>query len=161
MTTGTVNRVRRRRSRLLARDDSGAALIEFALSAVVFLMTILGTMEFGIAIWRYNMVSDLAQEGARWAAVHGLRSSAPANAGQVQTFIQNRATGIQIASVNVSSPAGVTGVCNPTGPSVNPGTLLSGVGICVTVSAVYQPLSGLIPQATMTLRSTAKMVMAR
>ena len=159
MSLRVLTRSGRRAGRAFAGGDSGVALIEFALTAVIFLMTILGTLEFGIAVWRYNMVSDLAQEGARWASVRGLRGSSQATAGDVQTFVTSRATGIVLAGVDVTSPSSVTGACTAT--AVDPSTLVSGAGICVTVRAVYVPLAGLIPQATMNLSSTAKMVMAR
>jgi len=132
-------------------------LIEFALSAVVFLMTILGTLEFGIAVWRYNMVSDLAQEGARYAVVRGTHGYMQATTSDVTTFVTSRATGIVLDSVTVTSS--VAGSCTAT--AVDPGALVSGNGVCVTVQAHYVPLSGLIPQATLNFRSTAMMVMAR
>lgn len=72
-------------------DDRGANLVEFALASTVFLMTLFGTIIFGIAIWRYNMVADLAQEGARWASVHGSTSLSPAGQAAVQTYVQSRA----------------------------------------------------------------------
>ena len=55
-------------------DDRGENLVEFALASTVFFMTLFGIIIFGIGVWRYNMVSDLAQEGARWASVHGSTS---------------------------------------------------------------------------------------
>ena len=56
-------------------DDRGENLIEFALVSTIFFMTLFGTIIFGIGVWRYNMVADLAQEGARWASVHGSTSA--------------------------------------------------------------------------------------
>ena len=57
--------------RWLLGDDRGENIIEFALASTVFFTTIFGIIIFGIGVWQYNMVSDLAQEGARWASVHG------------------------------------------------------------------------------------------
>ena len=135
-----------RQSRQGLRDERGGTLLEFAFAAIVFLMTIFGTLEFGIAVWRYNMVSDLAQEGARWASVHGINSLSPASAAEVQAFVQSRANGIQSLTVT-TTPA--------------PSTLGGGQTVTVTVQTAYAPLTGLIPQTTKTLRSTAKMIMAR
>ena len=53
------------------RSERGQTLVEFALGLVLVVITLLGTVQFGVAIFRYNMVSDLAQEGARWAMVRG------------------------------------------------------------------------------------------
>ena len=72
-------------------DDRGENLVEFALASTVFFMTLFGTIIFGIGVWQYNMVSDLAQEGARWASVHGSSSASPAGQAAVQTYVQSRA----------------------------------------------------------------------
>src|SRR5437660_1352205 len=84
--------------------ERGAAIVEFALSAVVFFMVIFGIAEFGIAVWQYNMMSDLAQEGARWASVRGNGNSAAcasitsasckASTAQVQSYVASRALGM-------------------------------------------------------------------
>ena len=72
-------------------DDRGENLVEFALASTVFFMTLFGTIIFSIGVWRYNMVADLAQEGARWASVHGSTSALPADQADVQTYVQSRA----------------------------------------------------------------------
>src|SRR3954454_15718705 len=72
-------------------DDRGSNLVEFALASTVFFMTLFGVIIFGIGVWQYNMVSDLAQEGARWASVHGSSSGSQAVQAGVQTYVQSRA----------------------------------------------------------------------
>jgi Flp pilus assembly protein TadG len=126
-------------------DDRGQALVEFALASVVFFATIFGTLEFGLAIWRYNMVSNLAQEGARWASVHGMVSSSPASAADVQTFVRSRSPGVPVTVATTPAPS-----------AVGPGGTVS-----VEVQSSYPPLTGLIPQAALTLRSRATMVVSR
>ncbi|MEO7193067.1 MAG: TadE/TadG family type IV pilus assembly protein [Vicinamibacterales bacterium] len=144
----------------LFRGDDGAELIEFALTAVILMVTILGTMEFGIAVWRYNMVSDLAQEGARWASVRGTTSVAPASAAAVGTYVQSRANGITVAvTTTTASGNGGSGACTST--AVNPSALAAGAGICVRVQTSYGAISGLLPGGVLNMESTAKMVMAR
>src|SRR5437870_2687181 len=81
--------------------ERGEALVEFALALTVFLMTVFGTMELGIGIFRYNMLSDLAQEGARWAAVRGARTTDPATTANLNTFLTGRALGIPLTSVTM------------------------------------------------------------
>ena len=49
------------------RHQRGQSLVEFALSSVLFFSLIFGIIQFGRAIFQYNTVSSLAQEGARWA----------------------------------------------------------------------------------------------
>jgi Flp pilus assembly protein TadG len=126
-------------------DDRGQSLIEFALASVIFFMTMFGTLEFGLAIWRYNMVSDLAQEGARWASVHGMNSSSPASSADVQTFVRSRTPGF---TVNVTT-------------TPDPSTVGAGGTVDVVVQSSYTPMTGLIPQATISLNSRARMVVSR
>ena len=116
-----LSNIRRR----FVRDESGQELVEFALASLVFLMTVLGTLEFGLAVWQYNMVSNLAQEGARWASVRGSTSSlGAANQAAVQGFVQSRSAGI---NPDVTTVPGTVG---------NPGSTFS-----VTVTANFAPLS--------------------
>jgi Flp pilus assembly protein TadG len=49
----------------------GAAIVETALVLSVFLLLILGTFDLGIAVFRYNTLSQAARQGSRQAAVHG------------------------------------------------------------------------------------------
>jgi len=128
------------------RGDRGQTLIEFALASVVFFVMIFGTIEFGLAIYRYNMVADLAQEGARWAAVHGGTSASPATAAQLQTYVQGRSPGFT-----------VTVTATPANPSaVGPGGI-----IAVQVNSAFAPVTSLIPSTTLNLQSTARMTVFR
>src|SRR5580765_7072275 len=91
------------------RDERGQELVEFALASLVFLMTVFGTLQFGVAVWQYNMVSNLAQEGARWASVRGTTSSlGNASSGDVQTFVQSRSSGLN-PTVTTSGTVGAPG----------------------------------------------------
>src|ERR1041385_8795103 len=87
-----------RQNRRAIHDNRGQSLVEFALCSIIFLVTLLGTIDFGRALWQYNMVSDLAQEGARWAAVHGTNGTSPAAATQAQlvSYLQTRDLGFSI-----------------------------------------------------------------
>ena len=65
----------RKRQHRIVKGECGQALVEFAVASIVFLMTIFGTLQFGLMVWHYNMISNLAQEGARWASVRGTTST--------------------------------------------------------------------------------------
>jgi Flp pilus assembly protein TadG len=59
----------------LAGEESGALLIEFALSVwTLFLVTFL-IFEFCMMIYTYSVLGDAAREGVRYAIVHGTDSS--------------------------------------------------------------------------------------
>ena len=130
----------------LLRGDRGDSLVEFALASVVFFMTIFGVIVFGLAIWQYNMVANLAQEGARWASVRGKSSSTPASSNAVQDYVISRAVGINLLTVTTTP---------------DPSTLDAGATVTVLVSKPFTPATTLIPNSTLTLQSTAKMIMAR
>ena len=48
----------------------GQALVEFSLAIIVFLVLLMGVVDFGMAIYKYNGVSQAAREIARVASVH-------------------------------------------------------------------------------------------
>jgi Flp pilus assembly protein TadG len=51
------------------RNERGAALMEFAIVATVFLTALFGVIEFGRLLWTHNALRDAARRGARYAAV--------------------------------------------------------------------------------------------
>lgn len=52
------------------RDERGQAMVEFSLAIIVFLVLLMGVVDFGRAIYQYNGVSQAAREIARVTAVH-------------------------------------------------------------------------------------------
>lgn len=53
----------------LIRDDSGQAMVEFALVVPIFLLLLFGIVEFARAWNIYEVLTDAAREGARNAVV--------------------------------------------------------------------------------------------
>jgi Flp pilus assembly protein TadG len=127
------------------RGERGETLIEFALAMALFFATILGTMIFGIVVFRYNMLSDLAQEGARRASVCGFVSGLRAS-GQcdVDAFVRARALGINLNSVTIT-PTDLT-------------TVLAGQAVTVEVSHTFNPMTGLIPVGALTFSARSTMI---
>jgi hypothetical protein len=56
--------------RLERNDERGQAMVEFSLAIIVFLVLLMGVVDFGRAIYQYNGVSQAAREIARVTAVH-------------------------------------------------------------------------------------------
>ena len=83
-------------------DRSGAAVIEFALLASIFVTLSFAIIDFGRMMWLNNTVEHVATEGARYAAVRGSNKSNPVDADQVTSYVQDRATGIPAADMNIS-----------------------------------------------------------
>jgi hypothetical protein len=56
--------------RIRGQREQGQALVEFSLAIIVFLVLLMGIVDFGAAIYKYNAVSQAAREVARVASVH-------------------------------------------------------------------------------------------
>src|SRR6185436_6044700 len=87
------------------RPRRGQALIEGAMTLVIFLSLVFGVCEFGRAIWIYTLICHVAREGTRYAAVHGSQSgmtSATAIA-NTNALVKARAVGLPAANVNVTT----------------------------------------------------------
>jgi Flp pilus assembly protein TadG len=146
-------------ARPTARDERGATLIEFAFACMVFFMVVFFLIQFGIVVWRYNHVSNLAQEGARYAIVRGAINTTAcaaytdvgcsASEANVQDFVVSRSLGLVVAS-DVSTTAA-------------PSSLDGGETIGVTVASSYTPAVPFVnfTLTTLNLTSTVNMVMMR
>jgi Flp pilus assembly protein TadG len=64
--------------------EKGQSLVELAISLPVILLLLLGTFDFGLALFSYSILRDAAQEGALYASFN------PGN----KTEIENRARNI-------------------------------------------------------------------
>ena len=137
--------------------ERGDTLIEFAFASIIFFTMIFGAVEFGLAVWNYNLVSDLAQEGARFAAVRGasgtvactgpaFASPCRASTSDVGTFVQSRAIGL---TVTTTTPLGA------------PSTKTSGSVVEVNVRHTLAVGGGLLPAWNFDVQSTARMIVAR
>ena len=119
-------------------------------------MTLFGILQFGLAIWNYNMLSSLAQEGARWAAVRGSECSCTPEAkegeeDEVETYVRSRVVGMNPTSVTVLTtwPDGGT-------PSNAPGKTVQ-----VRVEYTFSLFSRIVGIGDVPLRGTAQMKIAR
>ena len=56
-------------TRGLWRDSGGAVAVEFGLVGSIFIMMLLGLMEFGTAFWQWNQATKALQLGVRLASV--------------------------------------------------------------------------------------------
>lgn len=142
----TVEHARRRRSSG-RKNERGETLIEFAFASVVFFMLIFGSIEFGLSVWNYNLVSDLAQEGARYAAVHGMNSGDPKTTLDIENYVQSRAIGL--TPLTTTTPLGA------------PSTLGAGSVVAVEVSHTLSWGGGLLPVWNFPVSSRAEMIVTR
>jgi Flp pilus assembly protein TadG len=83
---------RRDRIRTRARDERGTAVAEFALVLPILLVVVLATLDAGKAFNYWIDSTHLANEAARYAAVH----KSPVSGQSIETAIRNQATTQQL-----------------------------------------------------------------
>jgi Flp pilus assembly protein TadG len=146
------------------REERGAALVETALSLVVFLTVLIGLFQMTLMLYTYHFISDAAREATRYAIVRGSNCvdlpDCNATATQIQTYVQNLPYPIfNRSNMTVTTTWPTTGnACTPhIAPDCNnPGNL---VKIVVTY-----PYSLNIPfwsGATLNISSTSEMYISQ
>lgn len=114
------SKARERRGRLL--DEQGVAITEFALVLPLLMLLLLGIIDFGKAFNYWLDETDIAHQGARWAAVD--RNPGLAAGDTLQEYLRKRAdtTELELGSgvstvgplrVCVSFPLGTSNVGDP------------------------------------------------
>ena len=73
-----------KKKRSFTRNERGQSLVELAVSLPVMILILLGTIDFGMAIFSYAILRDAAQEGALYGSIN------PTN----KVEIENRARNI-------------------------------------------------------------------
>jgi Flp pilus assembly protein TadG len=137
----------------------GQALVEFSLALLVFLVLVMGVVDFGVAIYQFNGVSQAAREIARVTSVH---PGADFNTWSLETN-----------AVIATQKGLIPNLGNPTQTCVNSaGTPVSTLGrpcnyakdsVRVNVTAPYKavtPLLGLLGTWTMQGTSSAQLQIA-
>lgn len=75
------------------RSEQGQSLVEFALTSSILLTFIFGLIETTLAFYSFNMISEAAREGTRYAMVRGATCTTSANgsctvtASQVNSYV--------------------------------------------------------------------------
>ena len=89
------------------KNEEGQALVEFALVIPLFMMLLLGILQFGIIFNNYITLTDAARAGSRVAAVSRLDSCPTCVA---KTAVEDAVSGIDKSKlvVDVNAPAGWT-----------------------------------------------------
>jgi Flp pilus assembly protein TadG len=133
----------------------GSTMVEFALFFILFMMLSLGLMEFGLAVWTYSTMSHAARAGARYALVHGASNPITDGDPTVAQIVTRNAIGLDPATIIISTTY-------DTGDPLVPATNEKGHVVQVRVQYPFQLLTGalVLPNRTLTMQSTARMVVA-
>ena len=124
------------------KQDRGVVAVEFVLVILGFLTLVIGLLDVSRAVLSYNALSAVARDATRHAIVHGDRSSSPATAADIETYVKNKL--VVFDDVNVST------TWTPNNRS--------GSKVSVTVTCAYNPTVALFPSAQ--LSATSQMAMS-
>ncbi len=72
-----------KKKRKTTRKERGQSLVELAISLPVLILLLLGTVDFGMAIFSYSILRDAAQEGAFYGSFN------PANKAEIENRARN------------------------------------------------------------------------
>ena len=120
------------------------ALVESAVTLMLFFLFILAILEGARLIWAYNTLGYVAREGTRYATVRGSESSTPATVGDVDTYVKSQALGLDTSLLTVNTSWS---------PNNNPGGFVQ-----VDVTYQYSLMTTLFLTNPVTLTSTSRTV---
>lgn len=119
------------------RREHGQGLVEFALALPIFMLLVVGILDFALIIWYRNSVAEAAMEGTRFAIVRGAEwtedhSGSTITVANVQDRVRSYGFGMD--------PAGLTVIVTP--DPLGARALRS--SITVDVAYRYTPLTTLV-----------------
>jgi Flp pilus assembly protein TadG len=77
--------------------------IEMALVSIPFFSLIVGVIGIAYVVFTYNSVAFMAQQGGRWASIHGSASGAQATSADVTSYVMSQAAGLAPGAVAVNT----------------------------------------------------------
>ncbi len=140
----------------------GVAAIEFAAVAMVLVIMMIGTADFGMGFYRKMQVQNAAQAGAQYAMVHEFSVSSISS---IQTAVMSATAFSGIAAsptpVQFDGCPSNTGVTSPDINSKCPDGSTAGTYVTVSAQNIYHtvlpfPLLGIPDSFTFTAQSTVR-----
>jgi Flp pilus assembly protein TadG len=146
------------------KKEKGQALVEFALTAILFLFLIFGIIEVGRFVFSVAAIRTAAREGARYGSAAGGLASGVDNFYEDCDGIEAAATrignyaGLQNWNVDVAIDSGVpTNIIDECNPQLsNPEIIELGHRVVVTTTGTIVPFVGLLPLPEFTYSSTSR-----
>jgi Flp pilus assembly protein TadG len=139
--------------------ENGMTLVEMAVTLPVLFAFLFCFMELSLAFYTYNMISETAREGTRYAMVHGASCPTSANPTCKATAAQVDAYVLGIGWANLAG--GTMTVCtyyNNNACNTNPtGSETVGNPVKVTVTYVFPISMPFVPNNSLTIKSTSQM----
>jgi len=128
------------------KRQRGQAMVEFSLAIMVFLVLLMGVVDFGLGIYKYNGVSQAAREIARVASVH--QGPTLGTSTQINAVVATQ----QKLIPGLGTPTFACTEVNGTARALSGGKCPSDAFINVTITAPYKastPVLGLVGTFTM------------
>jgi Flp pilus assembly protein TadG len=147
MNTNLRSRNNQRRKNQRRKNQKGAAMLEFALSFLLFFTVMYAIMEFGRFVYSYTILAGATREAARYAIVHGVSSGSPATQNDVRSALLRHAIGLNASALTVAT-------------TWNPGNT-PGARVRIDATYVMTPFSGLIFRSPLTIGSRSEMVISQ
>jgi len=129
---------------IAGRRAHGQSLVEFALVIPVFLIILMGVVDFGMAIYKFNGVSQAAREIARVTSVHPCLGTSPCSPGSPPSAATAAVIAVQKRLIpGLGAP---TFTCiDAAGNAVAPDPCdFSKDSIQVTITANYSPVTPIL-----------------
>ena len=143
----------------LTREESGAQLVEFSMTALLLIILLLGVFDWMFGMYAYHFTTYAAQEGSRFAEVRGhtwskntttsCSTSAPPNftlpynctasSSDIQNYVQSLTTpGINPTNVTINTSSSYVWPGKTPGGSATPcSTYANSSGCLVKVTVSY------------------------
>lgn len=139
------------------RNERGQALVEFSLAFTVFMLLMMGVLDFGMSVYKYNGVAQAAREIARVASVHQGSSFSSPEISAVEATQKGLIPGLIVSTPTCTDIAAnsVSFITDKNGNQLCPATAF----VTVTVTSPYKavtPLLGLLGTWTMKGSSSAQ-----
>jgi Flp pilus assembly protein TadG len=163
------------RARRHAGGERGSAIMETAMSMVIFLTFLFGIFEVALALYTYFFIAEAAREGTRYAIVRGSTAGGTGTAcaaytsydcqaskDQIKSYIQNLGfPGINPSNMTIPDPVWTAYVnagysCPASPPCNSPGNQ-----VAVTVQYNFPLVLPFAPKLTYTMSSTSAMIIAQ
>ncbi len=79
----------------------GSVIVEFALTFMMFLVIVLGLMEFGRCMWTYGTIAHASRQAARFCMVRGTYN--PATITEIENVVKRFAVGLDDSKLIVNT----------------------------------------------------------
>ena len=142
-------------------DERAQTLVEFALAAGIALSLILGIVEFGRALYAYDLVTQAARVGTRYAVVHATIpphdcsnttvGTAPCET-DITAYIQTKMTGVDTTKI---------GTAYTWEPASSTCTAKASPGCYVQVEVDYHFTFVALPLPAQTIKSVSRLVISQ